>query len=296
MARSRLLTLLSALLLAPAAHSQAIRCQWASLRSATDVFIESQAAGTSSDPIFSSPDLQYAQNGSPLTINSSESLLSTPFTVQHSHTLIDQDACASFTKLILVHPEDAERRLLLGAQIHFNMSTTDARLTRVRRLDVVYVGEGDWKMENFTAAAARVEGEDWGALSRGAQDTPETLEAVAEAYLDFLGGAAGDAAGGGNGTAGAAAVPWGRPCARLEGSVYTAGEESCAEGLSLPSEGGAEGITERTYVMDASVGSVSVVARDGSLGGAPTVLELRVLQGELRYVHQFTATEGVKAG
>ncbi|KXX82520.1 hypothetical protein MMYC01_201230 [Madurella mycetomatis] len=289
MPRPRLLTLLSAIILAPAAHSQAVRCQWASLRSATDVFIESQAAGASSDPIFSSLDLQYTQNGKPLTINSSESLLSTPFTVQHSHTLIDQDTCASFTKLILVHSENAEERLLLGAQIHFNMSTTDARLTRVHRLDVVYVGEGDWKMENFTAAAAHVEGEDWGALSRGAQDTRETLEAVAEAYLDLLGGIVGDAAG-------AAVVPWGRPCARLEGSVYTAGEESCVEGLSLPLEGGAEGITERKYVMDASVGSVSVVARDGSLGGAPTVLELRVLQGELRYVHQFTATEGVKAG
>ncbi|GAB1321047.1 hypothetical protein MFIFM68171_11257 [Madurella fahalii] len=298
MPRPHLLTLLSTLLLTPAARSQALRCQWASLRSATDIFIESQAAGTRSDPIFSSPDLQYTQNGEPLTINSSSSLLSSPLTVQHSHTLIDQDACASFTKLILARPENEAEKLLLGAQIHFNMSTTDARLTRVQRMDVVYVGEGDWQMDNFTAALAHVEGEDWGAISRAAQDTRESLEGVAAAYLDLLGGTAGGAAGaGGNGTAGAGvvAVPWGRPCARLEGSVYTAGGESCVEGLSLPPEGG-EGITERRYVIDASVGSVSVIAKDGSLGGAPAVFELRVVQGELRYVHQFAATRGANSG
>jgi hypothetical protein len=78
----------------------------------------------------------------------------------------------------------------------------------------------------------------------------------------------------------------------LEGSVYTAvGEaESCEIGLEADGGGeGGKGITERQFVVDESVGSVSVLARDGRLGDAPTVFEFRVVKGALRYVHQFTA-------
>ncbi|KAK4108934.1 hypothetical protein N656DRAFT_783589 [Canariomyces notabilis] len=312
-----------ALALLPSTALAQQRCQWASLRSFTDVFIESQVAGDISDPIFSSPLLQYTQNGVPLTINSSASLLgTTPVTVHFSHTIVDQDQCASFTKLVVSTPStigtdgvrwsrslltrggsgtsketarrnlkgkdnEGERLLILGAQLRFNLSTSGNALeTRVSTMDVVYAGEGDWKLDNATAARWFVEREDWGAISASLQDSRDTLEGVADAYLDFLGGST-------------ASVPWDSPCARLEGSFYIAGnsKDTCVEGLVLPGagqggvgSGKAKGFAQRRYVMDQTAGSVSVFARDEGLGGAPAVFEFRVVQGRLRYVHQFVAT------
>jgi hypothetical protein len=151
---------------------------------------------------------------------------------------------------------------------------------------MVVAGEGDWNMPvglDGEVLARLIEGEDWGALSRASQDGRGVLEGVAGSYLDLLGGNA-------NGTEGVE-VAWGRPCARLEGSVYTAvaEAESCDIGLDADGGGEGKGITERQFVVDESVGSVSVLARDGKLGDAPTVFEFRVVKGALRYVHQFTA-------
>lgn len=314
------------------AQAQQTRCQWATLRSATDLVIESLAAGTTPGvpTIFSAPSLLYTQNLNTIPIASPASLLSAPLEVLHTHSLVDQDACAGFIKLVVVAnnsdsnsnsnsntQEAAERdgeTYLLAAQIHFNYTFNTG--TTVRQMDLVFAGAGDWQMMpaapatptptptlaaaaaaaafaaasgeglNATALAALLEREDWGALSRAVQDSRDVLEGVAGGYLDFLESA-------GNGTLeGEQEVAWGRPCARLEAAVYTAVAEgeSCVGGLMPRREGG---IVERKFVVDESVGAVSVLAKDEGMGGAPSVFELRVVEGKLRYVHQFAATTAV---
>ena len=108
---------------------------------------------------------------------------------------------------------------------------------------------------------------------------------VAGGYLDFLDGT----------SAGAAGVEWGRPCARLDGGVYVdvRPEDSCVVGVDVAR--GGESVAERGLVVDESIGAVIVLARNGRLGGAPSVFELRVVDGKLRYVQEFAAT-GTRTG
>ncbi|KAH6627384.1 hypothetical protein F5144DRAFT_603659 [Chaetomium tenue] len=336
-----LLLPLALTLLPPSVHAQQQRCQWATLRSATDSVLEALAAGLSSTTttpvVFSSPELVYTLNGTPLpfplpasadpahtdttttTTNNTitTTLFTVPLTLSVTHSIIDQDRCAAFIKAVAYpttptpttttttnttnpnphphpHPKNkrTERILLLGAQIHYTYTPNQGAI--VRQLNTITATEGDWKMPvglDGAVLEGLVGGEEWRALGRGEQDGRGVLEGVAGGYLGVLGGEGngGEGSGDGNGTV----VVWGRPCARLEGSVYTAvGEgESCEVGLEVGG-GGEEGvgITERQFVVDESVGSVSVLARDGRLGGAPTVFEFRVVKGALRYVHQFAAT------
>lgn len=245
----------------------------------------------------------------------------------YRHSVVDQDACAGFVKLVVTTTTtppvvgsegegggdgaaqggDANRRVVsqrheggeeqrevyvVGAQIHFNYTFNAG--TTVRKVDLVFAGAGDWQMASgsaeseelgldATALVGHLESEDWSALSGSRQGNRTVLEGVAGAYLDFLGGG-----GGGCGSEEGEGI-WGRPCSRLDGGVYTAVGE--AESCGLAREGA---ITERRFVVDPSVGAVSVLATDGSLGGAPSVFEFRVVDGKLMHVHQFAATEGVK--
>ncbi|KAK3296499.1 uncharacterized protein B0H64DRAFT_171321 [Chaetomium fimeti] len=290
----------------PTHAQQQQRCQWATLRSATDSVLETLQTGlrstTTLPAIFSSPDLAYTYNGTPLPLplagsgsaanssGSGSSVLAAPLAISVAHSVVDQDRCAAFIKAVGYPAEEAQTAggvVVVGAQVWYNYTASVG--ATVRRMDVVVAAEGGWNMPvglDGEVLVGLVEGEDWGALSRAVQDGRAVLEGVAGGYLDLLGGGSGgDGDGGGNGTG----VVWGRPCARLEGSVYTAvGEtESCEMGLEISENG--EGITERQFVVDESVGSVSVLARDGRHGGSPTLFEFRVVKGALRYVHQFAA-------
>ncbi len=308
--------LLSSLLLVLPVHVQAqqARCQWSSLRSATDLVLESLAAGlTPSDndgeAILSRPSLAYTQNFVPTPISSPESILSSPLSVAHTHSIIDQDACAAFIKLVLSSTSTNQTQpaaaavtaplLLVAAQIHYLY--TPSLGTTVTALDLVSVRQGDWKLDNgssdaLTALAGAVQREDWSALSRDSQDARAVLEGVARGYLDFLGGTTNASVVAASGSAGG--LEWGRPCARLDGGVYVdvRPDESCVVGVDVGR--GGEGVTERRLVVDESIGAASVLARDGRLGGAPSVFELRVVNGKLRYVQEFAATgpSGTRTG
>jgi hypothetical protein len=86
-------------------------------------------------------------------------------------------------------------------------------------------------------------------------------------------------------------VPWGYPCVRIEGGMYTgtgSPKDSCDVGL--PS---GVNISNRRYVVDETIGSVVVfctfgAGTPGGGSGAPDTHLFRVENGKLRYVHTLT--------
>jgi hypothetical protein len=83
-------------------------------------------------------------------------------------------------------------------------------------------------------------------------------------------------------------VPWGTPCARLEGGAYTgrgSPDDSCNVGIP-------DGVrlTNRRYVIDETVGAVDVMMTFGS--NLPDSHEFRVEGGKLRFVHTITVMGG----
>ena len=87
-------------------------------------------------------------------------------------------------------------------------------------------------------------------------------------------------------------VPWGTPCARLEGGLYTsksapgqplAPTDTCNVGVpsGVP-------IVDRTYVIDVPHGAVAVLSHFGK-AQEPDFHVFRIEHGKLKYVHTITA-------
>jgi hypothetical protein len=80
-------------------------------------------------------------------------------------------------------------------------------------------------------------------------------------------------------------VPWGTPCARLEGSVYTGkGQptDNCNVGVPENIE-----MAERRYIIDPVVGAVAVFLKMGP-GQRPDAHVFRIEDGKIRYIHTIT--------
>ncbi|KAM7220341.1 hypothetical protein V8F06_004307 [Rhypophila decipiens] len=263
----------SAVLLVAAAFLPAAfgACQWASLRQMTDTYIESQTFGEL-DPSLASEGVIYRENEKVVDIR--KGLLSRSLKVDFSHTIIDQTECASFTKLVVADPG-----YVIGTQIFYN-DTVDGLLT-TDVVDVIVTTTTDDNNSQFDAAQAlsHIEAEDWSSLGRDNTDSRQVLQAVADAYLDLW-----------SDSSKIGAVPFARGCSRLEGSRFIA--DSCTAGLALPEPGtSSRPNTNRRYVIDESVGGVSVFSDFGSLENAPASHEFRIVGGKLYYVHQMVAAK-----
>lgn len=220
--------LLPALLFPLVALAQT-RCQWANLRSSADLYAESQTFGSTSDLIFSSASFSYLENSH--QINISSSLLTTPLKIAHSHTIIDQDACATFSKLVVT---DAGKNLVIGTHISYESTLRNGQLP-IKKIDSVIVEE-----KNAAAVLNQVKKETWSSFSRSAQDSREALTKAVDGWLD--GGAV-----------------WGETCATLSSSTYTEGPP-CPPGFT-----GQTKAAERRYAVDETVGAVGVLSDVGGL-------------------------------
>ena len=102
------------------------------------------------------------------------------------------------------------------------------------------------------------------------------MRAAADAYLDLFRDKS-------------VQVPWGTPCARLEGSVYTGrgvAEDTCNVGVPENID-----MADRRYVIDPVVGSVAVFLRMGP-NQRPDAHVFRIEDGKIRYIHTITNCGG----
>jgi hypothetical protein len=135
--------------------------------------------------------------------------------------------------------------------------------------------EGDWLFDAERTAyyASR---EDWSEIPEGQRNTRAELIAAADAYLDLFSDPATE-------------VPWGTPCARLEGGIYTGRNQptdTCNVGVP-------EGVPmiERQYVVDEALGAVNVLLKMGT-NQRPDSHTFRIEDGKLRYIHTVTNCQG----
>ncbi|TIX50058.1 hypothetical protein [Alteraurantiacibacter aquimixticola] len=137
--------------------------------------------------------------------------------------------------------------------------------------DNITTDEGDWLFDAERTAyyASR---ENWGEIPVGERASREELIAAADAYLDLFNDKS-------------VVVPWGTPCARLEGGVYTGrGEPTDTCNVGVPE--GVE-LVNRRYVVDEAKGAVNVFLEFGE-SKRPDSHTFRVEDGTLRYVHTVT--------
>lgn len=252
---------------AAAAAAAAATCSQSLLHEAADRYIAAQSTGSLSWLLpMLSDNATYLENGKTMVGWVANSTFpATSLRIDRSHSIFDLTQCAFFTSLIIA---DASNPRVVGAQVRL----ADGKVSKIDR---IVTTPGDW-LFNATGTLYYALREDWGEIPAEKRDSRETIKAAADAYLDVFKNAS-------------VPVPWGAPCARLEGGAYT--------GRGLPTDSCNLGVIQsydmpnRRYVIDETVGVVSILLEFGSIGNAPDSHEFRVEGGKLRYIHTMTYCE-----
>lgn len=266
--------MVSTLLLTTAAlitNTLAANCSLPFLRSATTNYVSAQSQGNYTAITQLSPNTTYTEQFQPASI--SAGILSSALEINHSRSFHDAARCATFTELIVTDPTHP---YVIGTRME---SSNGATITKIESL---VTDEGDW-LFNATGYAYYNSLEDWSPIPQADRDTAAVIQAAGDAYFDRFASAN-------------VSVPYGTPCARLEGGAYTdprlTGNNTC--GLGLPSS---IVVTDRRYVVDVEMGAVSIFVGFPGLDRAseeptPDAHLFRVEGGRIRYIHTVSTCEG----
>jgi hypothetical protein len=249
---------------APAVTSAA-ECTRDFLKTSADSLVAAQTAGNPSLLKPLSETLVYHENYAASTFKTG--ILATPIKIDHSRHSLDTTQCATYTELISA---TGAKPYVLGVQMFFK----DGAISKV---DTLVSTTGDW-LFNATGTLKWASKEDWGTIAEEKRDSRAVIQAGADAYCDIFSNKS-------------VVVPWGRPCARLEGGSYTgSGASSDKCDVGIPS---GVSLVDRRYVIDETVGAVSVFL---SFSGIPDSHEFRVEGGKLRFVHTITVMSAKGSG
>ncbi|KAI1097189.1 hypothetical protein F4804DRAFT_328359 [Jackrogersella minutella] len=250
------------------ATSAAAECSRALLENATDQYVSAQSSGQIDILTALASNLTYTENENPLNIKTG--ILSQPIKLDQNLSIHDTTLCATFTQLIAA---TADHPRVIGTRMLF----TDDMITTI---ESIVTDQGDW-LFNATGYLHWTTLETWDAIPADKRDSREVIKAAGDAYFDRFASTN-------------VSVPYGTPCARLEGGAYTdssgAGGNTC--NLGVPSN---LTVQNRRYVIDEEMGVVDIYL--GFPGLDRTMIEkpmpdshmFRVEEGKIRYVHTLSS-------
>ena len=146
---------------------------------------------------------------------------------------------------------------------------------KISEIDSMVTKKGDW-LFNADDYLKYSKAEDWRVLNANERVDRQALINAGNAYFDHFSDKT-------------VQVPFGKPCARLEGGMYTTRNfddpnATCDIGFpedKLP-------IINRSYVVDVDMGTVNIFCRFGNPPGTPDSHSFRLVNGKLRYIHTLT--------
>jgi hypothetical protein len=194
-------------------------------------------------------------------------VIASPQKVDWDRSFYDTTLCRVYVESIITNPEHP---YVLASLIRGTGSPGSPPGT-VSGFDVIVTDQGDW----FFDAAKTLyyaQREDWGEIPEAQRNTRQELQAAADAYLNLFKDKT-------------VQVPWGTPCARLEGSVYTGtGQPTDSCNVGVPEN---LDMAERQYVIDPVFGAVAVFLKMGP-SKRPDAHVFRIEDGKIRYIHTVT--------
>lgn len=202
------------------------------------------------------------------------SILSKSLKVDHHRSQHDVTECATFSEFIVTN---SAAPYVIATQLRLNNATN-----KVSRIDSIVTTKGDW-LFNVTGTYYWASREKWDLIPADKRNSRAIIKAAGDAYCDLFNDKN-------------VKVPWGQPCARLEGGAYTGrGQANDRCDVGVPS--GVK-LTNRQYVIDEDYGTVDVILDFGGIAGTvgarglPDSHEFRVEGGKLRYVHTLSSCGG----
>ncbi|PVH95487.1 hypothetical protein DM02DRAFT_600791 [Periconia macrospinosa] len=249
--------------------SASAACDRALLTAATSDLLSSQTSGKLSGTSFAST-IKYTENRK--AVNISQGILSQALTINHNRSQHDVVQCAAFSEFIVTN---SAKPYVIATQIRLDNATS-----KVAQIDSIVTTKGDW-LFNVTGTYYWASREKWDQIPEGKRDTREVIKAAADAYCDIFSDKN-------------VKVPWGQPCARLEGGMYT-GKGQASDRCDVGIPNGVK-LVNRQYVIDEEYGTVDIqmdfAGTPGVGGGLPDSHEFRVESGKLRYVHTLSSCGG----
>jgi hypothetical protein len=246
------------------AATQAKGCTRATLQAAVDSYVAAQGAGNLSKMSLASK-VKYAENMT--EIKKEQGLWNTPLPIAFNRSLLDVDSCRTFTEVIVT---EGANQYVIGTRL----KVEDGKISEIESL---YTKKGDW-LFNADDYLKYSKAEDWRVLNASERIDRQALINGGNAYFDHFSDKN-------------IPVPFGTPCARLEGGAYTTRnfddpKATCDIGFpvdKLP-------ILNRSYVVDVEMGTVNIFCRFGNPPGVPDSHTFRLVNGKLRYVHTLSVS------
>ena len=241
-------------------------CTRDELKAASAAYVEAQRRGDiSALPL--DENARFLENMA--DVQRGAGLWNTALPIANAMSFHDDKRCKTFTEIIVTeggHP------YVIGTRLHLHEG-------KVIRVDSLVTDRGDW-LFNANAYLKYTRQEDWDALTRYQATPPAEMIRGANAYLDAFADKFTD-------------IPWGTPCARLEGGAYTNRDNDPAASCEVGMPPGVLYIVNRDYLVDEEMGVVNVFCRFGnSTSGMPDSHTFRYIDGRLRSIHTLSVNLG----
>jgi hypothetical protein len=247
-----------------AGTDQPTECTREVLRSAVDGYLAAQEAGDLSKMQLAD-QVNYVQDLE--EVGKEAGIWNTPLPIAFHRSFLDVDACRTFTEVIVT---GGDHPYVLGTRLKVDNG-------KVSEISTLVTDKEDWlfNADNYLKYS---EAEDWRILNPDERVSRQALIDAGDAYFDHFADRSVE-------------IPFGIPCARLEGGMYTTRDfndpnASCDIGFPvdrLP-------MTDRSYVVDVDMGTVNIFLRFGNPPGAPDSHTFRLVNGKIRYVHTLSLT------
>jgi hypothetical protein len=232
-------------------------CTREALQAIAESYIAAQKAGDPSKMPLAS-EVKYLQNNK--TVAADKILCKTAMPIDKSIIFCDVDSCRAFVEIISS----------TGSAPWVSVAWLKVENGKIAGIDAMATTKGDFMFDAKKYLSYTKE-QDWSVLTTEHQVGRQKLINGGNAYLDMFKGVDVDT------------VPWGSPCARVEGgSRYVS--PSCKEGM--PGSGGVTAtVTNRRYAVDTAMGTVDVFCTFMSM---PDSHMFRLIDGKIRLVHTQT--------
>jgi len=258
----------------PSPQAAEVECPRAELVKAADSYVASQMAGSLGPLSMSFAETwKYMENNK--EIDAKKATTTNPLKIDHRRTITDPVLCASFTELIVANDVVP---YVIGTQIRH-----DPTSLKVTLIDSVVSTTGSW-LFNAKQTLQYASQEKWDPIPEAKWDSRQLIQLAGDAYLDLWSNATAETS-----------IPWGPPRQRLEGGQTTnrAGDpnaDTCKSGT--PSNHKQAPNSNRRYVIDQSMGTVSILCLWEHMMNAADSHEFRLENGHLRYIHTMTECGG----
>jgi hypothetical protein len=205
---------------------------------------------------------QYMENRNEVQLG--QGIWQEPLAVDFNRSMLDVETCQTFTEIIHT---SSDHPYVIGTRLQIEDN-------KISEIESLVADKDDWlfNAEDYLKYSSQ---EKWDILPVEKQSDRQTLLDAANAYFDTFGD-----------YASISKVPWGTPCARIEGGMYTNRNNdpnaSCTVGM--PKDSNVK-IINRHFLVDVDMGAAVGMVDFREDKRNPDVHTFRLENGKLRYVH-----------